>query len=491
MDEDSNCSTSSSISTVRSNKRSAEEPEWLKHFVINKLEGTSKCLLCTSEKKEIRTIYKHNLKKHLIKHKEEAIKYGINSKNLEEVPCKKKIKGINVEIDEAIYVKACVKLSTVDALPYSFFNYEGWKEISEPIERSLSTKINNRNITEKIANVACQLKDILKNELKDKMICLKFDGATRKGRSILGINAQYLSQGVIKIRSLDYSEVTKKHTGIMLRDEVMACLQKYDIDINKVYCCTTDNGRNMLKAVDLLKKMQSESVQAFIDETFSDDFQGISEADENILEDLIETALNPILTSVPCAAHTLQLAVNDALKSLNLIAEINKVRNVVKELRKQSYKTTFKNNHKRLPLLDVVTRWDSTYIMFDSLLENRNFISEIDSENILNISDNVWNFVEEFTMAFKSAHICTKILQEEQLVMGDLYKAWIQCTLNIKKINNKYSKHLLKALEIRKKKLFENDAFLAALYLDPRFNFDGSSHFNENDRSKAKVILFE
>ncbi len=37
--------------------------------------------------------------------------------------------------------------------------------------------------------------------------------------------------------------------------------------------------------------------------------------------------------------------------------------------------------------------------------------------------------------------------------------------------------------------LLENEAVLAALYLDPRFNFEGSLFLSESDKQKAKVRL--
>jgi hypothetical protein len=60
---------------------------------------------------------------------------------------------------------------------------------------------------------------------------------------------------------------------------------------------------------------------------------------------------------------------------------------------------------------------------------------------------------------------------------------------NISKQGNKFAMELLKSFCERSKMLLENEAVLAALYLDPRFNFEGSLFLSESDKQKAKVRL--
>jgi hypothetical protein len=53
--------------------------------------------------------------------------------------------------------------------------------------------------------------------------------------------------------------------------------------------------------------------------------------------------------------------------------------------------------------------------------------------------------------------------------------------------NNPYSTKILRRMEIRQKQLFKNDAIRAALYLDPRFSFTGSSILQPSDVELAQV----
>lgn len=85
--------------------------------------------------------------------------------------------------------------------------------------------------------------------------------------------------------------------------------------------------------------------------------------------ELIKHLKSPIafINTVNCAAHTLQLGINDGLKSLDGKAKnvILLARRAAKFLRKQSTINEMKKCGLRLklPRLDCVTRWNSTYLM--------------------------------------------------------------------------------------------------------------------------------
>lgn len=71
--------------------------------------------------------------------------------------------------------------------------------------------------------------------------------------------------------------------------------------------------------------------------------------------------------------------------------------------------------------------------------------------------------MQEFVAAFHPVFIITKKMQEVQMTMGEFYYLWLECMIDLQAVNNSLSKSMLDAIEKRNIKLFNNDAFLAAL----------------------------
>lgn len=53
--------------------------------------------------------------------------------------------------------------------------------------------------------------------------------------------------------------------------------------------------------------------------------------------------------------------------------------------------------------------------------------------------------------------------------------------------SNEFAIVLIEAMVNLQKDLFNNSAFCSAIYMDPRFNFRGSSYLSEENKSLAKV----
>ncbi|EFX80196.1 hypothetical protein DAPPUDRAFT_318888 [Daphnia pulex] len=83
-----------------------------------------------------------------------------------------------------------------------------------------------------------------------------------------------------------------------------------------------------------------------------------------------------LLQGVRCAAHTLQLAILDALEEPD-IAIIAKVRVACKVLRSQSFKAAIWLAGQKKPIIDCLTCWCSTCLMLERLIELKEFISEL------------------------------------------------------------------------------------------------------------------
>lgn len=95
----------------------------------------------------------------------------------------------------------------------------GFRRIIDPIIEGINKKeriaINTNNIRDMIAPKAKQVKEKIMCEVKNKMISLKVDAATRMGRSFLGINIQFMKEGSIQLRTLAVRELKQSHTVIV------------------------------------------------------------------------------------------------------------------------------------------------------------------------------------------------------------------------------------------------------------------------------------
>ncbi|KZR96122.1 Uncharacterized protein APZ42_009715, partial [Daphnia magna] len=83
-----------------------------------------------------------------------------------------------------------------------------------------------------------------------------------------------------------------------------------------------------------------------------------------------------LLQGVRCSAHTLQLAILDALDEPG-ITIIAKARAVCKVLRSQTFMAAIRLAGQKKPLINCLTRWCSTCLMLERLIELKQFISEL------------------------------------------------------------------------------------------------------------------
>lgn len=151
---------------------------------------------------------------------------------------------------------------------------------------------------------------LLRNVSKKHSVCLF---------SQLGI------ENKLEYFTLAMIELKNKHTVENLKNEILNVLKNFNIKKQQIYAITTDNGRNMVKAVELLSTHNDEEEE------------NGSASEENYENEAVVDNMNfESIISVKCGAHTLQLAVKDFLKS---IAEIVlKSREVVKTLRTPAFR---------------------------------------------------------------------------------------------------------------------------------------------------------
>lgn len=309
-----------------------------------------------------------------------------------------------------------VEIVTVNGKPFNFLLASGYQagienklqkliEAGYPLDMKHSSLFQVKN---HLKIMAARARDKIRDCVRDREVSVLIDIVTKNNRSIIGISVQFLLGGELKVISLGMLQLEKAHTGAYLAEVCVDCLQKYEIAIRKVITITRDNGANVTKMVrDMHTDLQNSASENVPDlkspkktanatensETDNDIAQLLAEvgeiSDEEALDNVFENAflaehqrvLENVaaelrnkgfdtkydITGVNCAAHTLQLAILDALKAIPQTQKnmIELVRRIAKLLRLPKSEQQVKEagiRYKR-PRLDVVTRWGSMYQM--------------------------------------------------------------------------------------------------------------------------------
>lgn len=159
-------------------------------------------------------------------------------------------------------------------------------------------------------------------------------------------------------------------------------LDLFGIRLNQVISVTTDNGKDVVKAIAVLEhEMQNEQneqqhdVLAQGDEEESDsdvDDIGLTEIfDERYYTDILsvvrsafEGCHKELICGVSCACHCLHLILMHAIKKEETFDTlIKRARELCKKLRTPTMKQRLKDQSYNYAFIDVETRWNSTYCM--------------------------------------------------------------------------------------------------------------------------------
>lgn len=258
--------------------------------------------------------------------------------------------------------------------------------------------------------IADDVKKTIIDEIKGKPVSLMLDIVTKHCRSFLGVNIQYIHEDKLVLRTIGMIGMDQPHTGTYISELVYALANDFGLDGTQIYSMTTDNAKNIVKSIrDLSTTINQlieyeEPLQSMEEFEATDnsyvmddiDFEALSNvldvdvAEEKCIKQQCTLDKDVIIESHPmddiisdfnkqmnimnsneiiieglaCAAHTLQLAIMDALRSwcdtLNLIS---KCMDIVKYVRTPNVRRLLKQQGLPVPNLSIVTRWNSLYMM--------------------------------------------------------------------------------------------------------------------------------
>ena len=165
------------------------------------------------------------------------------------------------------------------------------------------------------------------------MICL--DGWSKKGLSchFLGISACFFDpvSSLVCHVVLTLTMIRHFHTGEKLAAALNDCLVDWGIEAGKVMMIISDNGSNMIKAIQLLKDMN-------VDDARSDDGTGSDDeaSEDEQADELTELPHEVLYRRMPCMAHYLQLVIKKVYGQ-HYEQLLAKTRQLVNKIRKSSH----------------------------------------------------------------------------------------------------------------------------------------------------------
>ena len=278
---------------------------------------------------------------------------GTSSKQLtfEESQSRSKVWDINDPRALCVTTKIG-EMIAVDCHPYSIVDDPGFVSLMKCVEPRYTIP-SRRYFTD---NVLPKIHARILSGIKDELAGAKFFSFTSdiwstevSHDSLISLTAHWLTDSFKKKAAmLNASSFQGSHTADAIRMKCDKMLENWEIPKNQVHCFVVDNAANMKKAM--------------TDGGF---------------------------TYMGCFAHTLQLVVHDGIISQRYVQDIlAKCRRIVGHFkhsqlafsRLKNIQTTFGIPNHRLKQ-DVVTRWNSTLYMLESIIEQKMALAAYNTEH--------------------------------------------------------------------------------------------------------------
>ncbi|XP_073534699.1 uncharacterized protein [Phyllobates terribilis] len=205
------------------------------------------------------------------------------------------------------------------------------------------------------------------------------------------------------------------------------------------------------------------------------------EQQHDSLDDLVETmSIRSFIHHMRCVVHTLQLAIRDSLQEGHAAALIGKVRKLATVARTPKVDSILKRRAGKGPIIDQATRWGSTYLMIQRLVELKTFLVDMANPQ-LTLNESQWNQVTELEKLLEQK------LQAKDLTPGIFLKEWKNLMLRLSQRGGLVASGIATSMKWREELLLQNNILLAAVYVDPMHRI----LLDDQQLTKGKYALFE
>lgn len=353
-------------------------------------------------------------------------------------------------IQETEITNKLVKWIVQDSRPVNIVSDRGLEEVLREALNSRTYHLPSRDtITKKID----KLYDVEKSKLLDELKQAEFVSLTGdfwssiSNRSYLGVTAHWIdSNWEYRNSTLQVKHVTEKHNAGNCTEEFEDVVREWGLE-DKVVAICTDNARNIVLGVERAKY---------------DNFR--------------------------CAAHTLQLSLNKAVKDAAIDTLLSKCRKIVGHFKHSPYlenQLDKKLKEQGLAVCklkqDIVTRWNSTYFMFESLMKAKRGIIDVlstHSSDIRPLTTVEWEMIEKMIACLKPCLEISDLLGGSKYVTGSVVlpavthlKLSLRCSDVDPGYIARFKRTLVEDLMARINDWCNLKTYQEATALDPRFKY--------------------
>ena len=183
--------------------------------------------------------------------------------------------------------------------------------------------------------------------------------------------------------------------------------------------------------------------------------------------------------------HTIQLAINNGLKgdsisyqksypeaipSLTIIKnDLLATKTLIKQMRLFKYRRQMEELGIKIPILPNETRWNSVYLMIESLVNTKDFIRFHSLEYTeLIYDDSLFSRLMELIKVLSIFNEINKPMQNDFLAYSEFYLMWDFAKGSLKNTNNMFSNIFLMSMHFREEILLVSQLSMWALFIDPR-----------------------
>ena len=342
-----------------------------------------------------------------------------------------------------------MEMIALDNQPFSIVEDRGFRQLIEHIEPRYSLPsrryFSDVSLPALYEVVATHIHKMLDSSVNDISFTTDIWSSDVSQMSMLSLTAQWIDDNFEMRRSvLHAQEFAGSHTGTAIASAFDCMFAQWKIPKENVHVVLRDNARNMQKAMD-------------------------------------ECGVK----SLGCMAHTLQLAVHDGVLSQRSISDCVAIgRKIFGHFRHSQLATSWLRDIQqelgmktKMLQQDVVTRWNSTFYMMQSLLEQKRALGvyRADHELPASLSAYQWGIVENMTTLLTPFEQLTREISSHLATTADV----IPSVVALKRLLSKAAETdsgvrtakstLLEAVNSRFGNTFSEPLYYLATILDPRY----------------------